>query len=142
MWRRQGWSGRRPGEVGLELTPTSVITSAKELDVGGDDLGHAAHFAFLVLVAVVLQPPLNGGRVTLVDVFLGRLGQPIPADNGVKLGLFLALDCAVGGQADGRDGFAVLGVPQLGIASGVADVDSFVDAAHPSIVAVVCKKYV
>jgi hypothetical protein len=60
----------------------------------------------------------------------------------VELGLFLAFDAAVGGQADGRDGLAGLGVAQFGGAGGVADQDDLVDAAHPSILAGPCKKRV
>ena len=39
-------------------------------------------------------------------------------------------------------GFPGLGVPQLGSAGGVADQDDFVDAAHPSIIAMLCKNCV
>jgi hypothetical protein len=92
----------------------------EDLDVVGDDLADAALFAFLVLVAAVLQPPLDVEGIGFLDIFGSRFGQPIPADDGVELSLFLALDRSVGGQADGRDGFAVLGVAELGVAGGVA----------------------
>lgn len=57
----------------------------------------------------------------------------------MELGFFLALDLAVGGQAEGGDGFASLGVMEFGITGGVADENDFVDAAHASIIAMHCK---
>ena len=79
-------------ELGLGLTPVSVASPAEELDVVGDDLADAALFAFLVLEGAVLQPPLDVERIALLDVFRGRLGEAVPADDGVELGLFLAFD--------------------------------------------------
>jgi hypothetical protein len=57
----------------------------------------------------------------------------------VELRLFLAFDLAVGGQAEAGDGFPGLGVPQLGVAGGVADQDDFANPSHPSIIATLSK---
>jgi hypothetical protein len=105
-------------------------------------LGDAALFAFLILVGAVVQPPFDVEGIALLDIFGGRLSQPVPADDRVELRFFLAFDGAVGGQANARDGFPVLGVSQPSIAGGVADEDDFVDTAHPSIIAGPCKKRV
>ena len=91
---------------------------AEEPNVVGDDLGHAGLYALSVLVAAVLQVPLNIERIALHDVFCGRLGQPIPADDRLELRLSFAFDRAAGGHADAGDRLAVLRVPQLGFAVG------------------------
>src|SRR5918993_2793951 len=109
------------GGLGLGFTSASIAAAAEELHVLGDDLAGAALLAFLVLVGPVLQPPLDVEGIAFLDVLGGRLGEPVPADDAVELGLLLALDRAVGSYADRRDGFAAARVPQLGIAGGVAD---------------------
>src|SRR5215207_4849420 len=108
------------GGLGLGCTSASIAAAAEELHVLGDDLAGAALLAFLVLVGPVLQPPLDVEGIAFLDVLGGRLGEPVPADDAVELGLLLALDRAVGSYADSRDGFAAARVPQLGIAGGVA----------------------
>jgi hypothetical protein len=57
----------------------------------------------------------------------------------MKQSLLLAFDGAVRGQADGRHDVPVLGVPEFGITGGGANLDDFVDAAHPSITGMGCK---
>jgi hypothetical protein len=48
----------------------------------------------------------------------------------------------VGGQADAGGGLAGTRIPQLSIAGSVAIQDDVVDAAHPSIIPVMCKNSV
>ena len=116
---RVGASGR--GGLGLRLTPISVGSPAEELDIVGDDLGHAALLAFLVLIGAVLQPPFDVEGIAFFDLRGRGLGELIPADDRVELGFFRAVDGAVGGEPDARDGFAGLRVVKLGVAGGVAD---------------------
>jgi hypothetical protein len=111
-------------------------------DSTGYVLADAVLPACLVLEGVALQPPSDIERITLLHVPGRCLGQTVPADDTVELGLLLALDGAIRGQAEARDSLAVLGVTKFGIASSVADQDDFVDAAHPSIIAIVCKTHV
>jgi hypothetical protein len=115
---------------------------SEELDIVGDDLGHAALFAFLILIRAVLESSLDVERVALLDILGRRLGELVSADNRVELRLFFAFDLSVGGQAEVGDGLPVLGVAELGIASDVADQDDFVDAAHPLMIARRCKNCV
>lgn len=74
--------------------------AAEELEVGDDDLGHPALFTLLVPVATALQPPLDTGRDSRFDVLGRRFGEAVRADDGVELRLLLAVDRAVGHQAD------------------------------------------
>lgn len=114
------------GELRLGCGPSS----AEELHVLGDDLTAAAGATFLILIRPVLQAAFNIERIALLDVCSHGLRETIPADDGVELRCFLALDLAIRDQADGRHSFAGLGMPQFGIARGVADEDDVVDAAH------------
>jgi hypothetical protein len=90
------------------------------------------------LERAVLQPSLDGEAIALLDVCGGRLDQPIPADDAMELRLFFGFDRPIRGQADAGNGFPALGVWWFGVASGVAKEDDCVDAAHPSMIAIVC----
>jgi hypothetical protein len=59
----------------------------------------------------------------------------------VELGFFLALELPIHREANTNigDRFAILGMPQLGVAGGAADEDDFIDSSHPSIIASACK---
>ncbi len=108
----------------------SLAAAAEELDVGRDDLHDAALLALRVLERPVLEPPLDVEGVALLDVGRRRLGELVPADDAVELGLLLAVDDAVRRQSDRRDGLAAAGVAQLGVAGGVAEQDDLVDPSH------------
>ena len=99
-----GCRARGRGGLGLRLTPLSIGSTSEELHVVGHDLADAALFAFLILKAAVLQPALDVERVALLDIDGGGFGEPIPADDGMELRLFLAFDRSVGGQAEAGDG--------------------------------------
>lgn len=75
----------------------SRASAAKKLHVASDDLVDPTLPALLVLEGAVLHATLDVERVALVNVATGRLGQSVPADDGVILGALLPCDLAVGG---------------------------------------------
>ncbi len=83
------------GKLGFGFTSASIAAAAEELHVLGDDLAGAALLAFLVLVGPVLQPSLDVEGIAFLDELGGRLGEPVPADDAVELGILLSLDRAV-----------------------------------------------
>ncbi len=77
-----------------------------------------------------------------VRISATRCSLPSSSVGSVVLPPTFNLGCAHRGHADGGDGLAGLGVPQLGTTGGVADEDDFIDPSHPSILARLCKEYV
>lgn len=66
-------------------------------------------------------------------------GQLAP---GGYVSISAARACCLSWGAERRDRFAELGVPQFGVAGGVAEQDNLVDPSHPSIIAGPCKNRV
>ena len=107
-------SGRRP-------LPLLLPFGIEEDDFLGVDLGAVTALAVLRLERVLGEGAGHVEAVALPHVLRHGLGLLAPADDGVPVGLRLAvLAAAVGGEAQLADGGAALAVLQVGVGPDAA----------------------
>ena len=125
--------------IGLGLTVAiglAVLAAAEELQVFDDDLGGVAIAAVLGLPLTGLQAAFEIDLAALGEVLLGDLGGPAEADGAVPFGLFLGfagvlvLPLKAGGDGQGGDHVAALGVAEVGVLTEAAEDLGAVDAGH------------
>src|SRR5262249_4568937 len=109
--------------------------AAEELDALRDELGPVTLLAVLPLPRAGLEPADDVGKAAFAEILVTGFRELVPSDDAEPLRFFLGLAVRPGpaagdGDAERRDGRAVRGVAQLGIAAQVAQDGDLLKSRH------------